>query len=872
MANVSSSGSYYPASTLVYLEQIDDTTGTQTAAAYLPSANDVNQLAADIIGVQSTLGTGLCNIVPASAHTAAVHNAMNLTALSATIAASTPTATSATTSTSATLAASASTYSGTVASATVAASTPSATSATWAASAAVLVGSVASATVAATAYALNGSVASATVAASAVVVSSGIARVFNVTDYGAAPASGNNATPFASAIGAASAAGMGLVCIDNGTYEIASSTLMASNVSVYIAPGASIKASSAFNVSGGQEGLFKWPTSCTDAYVINHGLIDGNGAASASFASGFYGVIAYANNIVRGGYTDDGIGRIIDIPGANVVAGDAVCVGSSAGSGLYPTDMRFGDITAKRCFRNGVSLTACSGLSIRRIDVSDSVGINPGAAIDIEPNTDRPCTDIHIGSVKGHKVYRGVQITDSAGTGWSSNIVINDIDVRCTSNASGNGWDAELTGLYVKASNVTVGHLKVNTAYRGCQVSSSTSGFAMLTPPDYTNCTFENVGTFPTPTRYQISEAFPTTPTPEEGDRLYRSDIDVDFLYDGSVWRPQMGYGAYTVYLAGNGNDANDGYTSGSPKLTLASAWAAVAPVNRGTVTISAGTGTFAGATLAGVTMLGGSTVTLQGAASAVLSNVVATTGASGGGATQGTVTASGAAYTVDAYANEWLTFGAATTTTGLRSIRRVIDTNASAIVTFVGSLPANPVSGDTFDVTVPGTIFNTAMTFADQRNMVCDTVTFTATPTVTRSSAVTWNYVQAPTPNVAQNSALVLERCHQTSRSIFNNCYAKYSLSKLTGYVWALAGSVVDFGWGSVIDGTDFSTQTGLYAIRNGVIQCQNVDYVRVRNFSGGNGCYAGLGGQITGTANNQYSGNAADETAASASYGYID
>jgi hypothetical protein len=45
---------------------------------------------------------------------------------------------------------------------------------------------------------------------------------------------------------------------------------------------------------------------------------------------------------------------------------------------------------------------------------------------------------------------------------------------------------------------------------------------------------------------------------------------------------------------------------------------------------------------------------------------------------------------------------------------------------------------------------------------------------------------------------------------------------------------------------------------------------YCRVRNLGIGIASYQG--GQVIGTANNQYSGNLANETATAASYGYID
>jgi hypothetical protein len=73
----------------------------------------------------------------------------------------------------------------------------------------------------------------------------------------------------------------------------------------------------------------------------------------------------------------------------------------------------------------------------------------------------------------------------------------------------------------------------------------------------------------------------------------------------------------------------------------------------------------------------------------------------------------------------------------------------------------------------------------------------------------------------------------------------------------------------GTKIDNFDY----GAYINVNATLLYGNAlstGYCRIENCT--TGIYALTGGQVTGTANNQYSGNSTDETADSASYGYID
>lgn len=382
----------------------------------------------------------------------------------------------------------------------------------------------------------------------------------------------------------------------------------------------------------------------------------------------------------------------------------------------------------------------------------------------------------------------------------------------------------------------------------------------------------------------QRGTVFPENPA--VGQCFYHTEVDTLYVYR-QRWIPLVSYGEVQLFVDREyGNDSNTGF-SDSPVRTLQAAVNRVAPINYDNVYINiVRAGDYAGATISNVSLPAGKSLYIRGTSSTWTQHLAvqtATGGVRGSAATQGSVTRTGAGWTTNAYANKWIRFEDNTTTAALRGVWRLIDSNTATTITIVGTFPAAPVSSDTFRVFTPGVEFDSGS--YGVRAYHC--------------TSVVPQYLQSSVPILAgTGSDMSVQYCwlsgNLTSwvlgssvlgflgtlcahRVVVRDAYFHCYWSKLTGaaesYVYPLQGASVDFGWGSITDGGGGSPY-GIRAVRNSATVCQNSvadGYARFRNH-GSAALVALEGAQIIGTANNQYSGNAANETAVAASYGYID
>jgi hypothetical protein len=90
--------------------------------------------------------------------------------------------------------------------------------------------------------------------------------------------------------------------------------------------------------------------------------------------------------------------------------------------------------------------------------------------------------------------------------------------------------------------------------------------------------------------QFPPNTSFPGDTIPS-GYQFYRTDIDVQFLWNGTMWVPAASYAALDIYVSSAGT--GDPYDAGDGVTTLAAAWAAIPSVFNADVTIHVANGTY---------------------------------------------------------------------------------------------------------------------------------------------------------------------------------------------------------------------------------------------------------------------------------------
>lgn len=356
-------------------------------------------------------------------------------------------------------------------------------------------------------------------------------------------------------------------------------------------------------------------------------------------------------------------------------------------------------------------------------------------------------------------------------------------------------------------------------------------------------------------------------------------------LYTGSVWYPVYSFGTFTVYVDGTlGTDAADkGTASGADAWkTLTYAWSQIANTYFGNVVIGVAAGTYSETlTCQGKVAGGAFTITFTGEETVIRSGTVSSA-VLGTGATQGSLTEAGAGFTVDEHKGRFVKVG---------SNYRVIASNTADTLVICG--PFSVLPSGSYSIVDLATALGAGASAARINDQ---TVYFTKIKFTNASSQLVYPRDGARgyfTTCVFEGSVTSFQPSYDAYVGL-SYCVIKSTANTTINMIMATLLSTGTLFWrssgtrtgtgilcgqncalllnggGNVIE--NFST--GVYASNGGIAYCDpaaSAGYNFIINNA--TGVYALTGGEVTGTANNQYSGNTtANETAVSASYGYID
>lgn len=184
-------------------------------------------------------------------------------------------------------------------------------------------------------------------------------------------------------------------------------------------------------------------------------------------------------------------------------------------------------------------------------------------------------------------------------------------------------------------------------------------------------------------------------------------------LYDGTVWQPLHAFGTTTIYVdtaLGTDSITKGTGTGAAAYATLQYARNQLPNLSAGNIVINAATGTYRETlTIQGIVLQGNFTITLNGVKAAdTLGPTTATSGANpaGNGADgYGTITKTGATWTVNAFQNLWLEITAGT---GAGQVR-LVQSNTATVTTIVGRWDTPPDATSVFHVVGAGTIISGA-------------------------------------------------------------------------------------------------------------------------------------------------------------------
>ncbi len=351
-------------------------------------------------------------------------------------------------------------------------------------------------------------------------------------------------------------------------------------------------------------------------------------------------------------------------------------------------------------------------------------------------------------------------------------------------------------------------------------------------------------------------------------------------IYDGSNWIPIISLGTMTVYVDGtDGTDSIDygGAVDAGAFKTVQYVINAIPGTITGNVVIYIAAGTYSETvTIRGKVPTGDYTIKIYGTLTESASST-AESKVAGTGATQGTLTDTGA---FGSYDNKLVYITA-------KDEYRIIDSDTADVITIVGTFTdATNLAYKIYDW---GTIVTKFFIY----NGFCDVYLYDMSIPGTSSfsvyvdlnssgrvyrcncamrvTALTMSFIQVAYSYVAMTASYTIQVVG-SARCLFD--YSKAVTSSASGIVLSCSDvSLVQIRRGSILDGASGATAVGFEvfnAAAGKTTETAGNGYIRIRNCNIGISSYQG--GQVTGTANNQYSGNTADESATAASYGYID
>lgn len=375
---------------------------------------------------------------------------------------------------------------------------------------------------------------------------------------------------------------------------------------------------------------------------------------------------------------------------------------------------------------------------------------------------------------------------------------------------------------------------------------------------------------------------------PEVGQLFYHTDYEMLLSYNSSHqrWQPISAYRDVWLYVDGeSGDDSNDGFYGSTAVKTIQAAVDRIPLFTAGNIYIRIiQAGEYEGAVISDVFLPGGKRLYIGGDYSTLtaLGMINPTEIIRGNGATQGRVTKSGAGWETNAYANKWIGALPYPNAPGIGDPWRLIESNTADTITIVGTFSEGLSGMRTSVFYTPGVVIsgNVGLRIVNCSNVILENLQCTSGLVCDRGSVVEIRSCRLSGDTGTEIyggsrvslRAVLCEHLLTVRRAHLQSYCSKFTLSD-ESYIRCEHGASVEFGGGSITDGSDGSPY-GIHATKNSVVDCVNTDtdgYVRLKNH-GTAALYASEGAQITGTGNNQYSGNEENAVVDSESYGYIE
>jgi len=509
-----------------------------------------------------------------------------------------------------------------------------------------------------------------------------------------------------------------------------------------------------------------------------------------------------------------------------------------------------------------------------------------------------------------------LQVKNNAGSVLASSISISDTSLTVATGdgakfpTPGNGFHISIDDEILKCTARSGDTLTVSRAQEGTTAAAHSAGAAVelrITAQIISELqnTFNNIlddtyggadgETTKAPTSnafydfaHNSGSSFPTSPI--TGQLFLHSVTGRNILYEynGSTWIPLYSIGAMTLYVDGTSgtDDLNHGTGTGSNAFkTIQYAIDVIPPIYTGDVIINIGAGNYTEAIIIrGKQPSGNFSITLNGTLSSVADLTSDGDGVQGSGANLAAFYKSG--MTANQYQNKILKF----TSGSNNDTYKIIDSNSNdagtKLIYCAGlALAAKPVANDTATVYDWGTTVQNIYCYGVRVNLnyiKCTTANgiqssdYAVVGATVCQSTVTANYAA----NCTNYSTLTLTNClFTTSGSRLIHCDNNSLLDMYGGKCFGVTAStlmiiaeymgIIRIWYGCIVDTCAY----GLYCIVQGLMRTYGVGnvYNVIKNCST-YGVRAQWGSFVLDTAENQYSGNGANESADAATFAYID